>query len=140
MKEFTTAGAGKERPTAQFLLDGAELTARRPKSMALLELASLDKDSGPVAQVQAAKNFIDDCLTPPSRDYINGRLYDPEDEFEFDDLTPILEWVVEEFTRPPAPPAPPNGSSATHRRTGRPSTAAVRPSAPTPATSTADDS
>ena len=141
MQEFTTSTPTEaDRPTAEFLLDGVQLAARRPKGAALLDLAMLAENSSAIAQVQAAKQFIDDCLTPESREHINSRLYDPEDAFDFDDLTAILEWVTEEFTRPARPTTPSSESSVTRRRTGRPSTAPVRSLASTPATSTLDAS
>jgi len=141
MPDFSTGTTKKARKTAVFTMDGVSLTAQQPKALAFLDLADLaDLDLEDPANtprvLRATESFLNDCLDGNSRSYIQGRLYDPDDDFDVDDLVPILQWLAEEFTGKTRPTTPSSGSQATRARTGRGSTGRARSAVSTPPTST----
>jgi hypothetical protein len=140
VKEFTTEPEAEEdRVIVDFALDGATLQAMRPKTVAFISLAETQDDETGWRQMQAVRDFMDECLLPDSRELIADRLEDPDDRFDVTDLVPIVNWLMGEFTTRPT--GRPSGSSARPKRTGRPSTARSRSTrASTPSTSPSADS
>lgn len=140
VKEFTTEPeAAEDRVIVDFALDGATLQAVRPKTIAFISLAQTQDDDTGWRQMQAVRDFMDECLLPESRELVADRLEDPDDNFDVSDLVPIVNWLMGEFTTRPTGRS--SGSSARPRRTGQRSTARSRSTrAKTPSTSPSEDS
>lgn len=141
MKTFSTSEPSSDRlKIVDFELDGEKLSARRPKTAAFLALADTQDSQNPIDQVRAVKVFMDECLVPDSRDHIQDRLDDPDDEFDLDDIVPIINWLIEELSTTSRPTGRPTASSGRPKRTGSRSTARSRAPVSTPANSTSTDS
>jgi hypothetical protein len=137
VKKFTTEKDDDRVEIVEFELDSTLLKARKPKSASLLRMAqAADADS--LTQVQALQEFIEESLTPESRDVLFGRLDDPDDDFDIADMAPIANWLVGEFTARPTGRR--SASSASPKRTGSRSTARSRSGASTRKTSAASAS
>jgi len=120
MQEFTTEPSTDRLETVEFHLDGIRLFARKPKSVSFIGLTDTMEMDG-VDAIKGTLRFMDEALLPESRDHIQARLDDPDDDFDVDNVVPILNWVIEEFTnRPTGRPSPP---PQPRRRTGSRSTA-----------------
>lgn len=143
MKSFTTEKTDdEERPLVEFEFDGHMLTARKPKTAAFVALVRVNDDDG-AESANGVMRFVRDSLTPESRAYLMKRLDDPDDDLDVENLVPLVNWVVEEFTGEEGnerPTGPSNGSSPQRRRTGSTSTARSRSAASTPSTSPSNDS
>lgn len=136
MKQFTTEPKNSdERPTESFELDGATLTARKPKTYAYLGLVDANEGDG-TAAAQGALAFMNDSLVAESREHLAKRLKDPDDDFDVEQLVEILNWIVDVFTEEERPTGRSSGSSGPRKRTGSPSTARSRSKALTPLAST----
>lgn len=125
-KSFEVAEKRK-RTTAEFTLsDDPDVTLRaiQPKSARLLPLAKIAESGDDLANAQVIEAFIELVMDEPSREYLNERLMDEDDAFDVQDLTPIIEWLQEQWAERPT--GPPPGSSARRRTTGPRSTAGVR--------------
>lgn len=114
-----------KRAAAEFTLaDDPEvlLTAYKPKAAILLPIASLLNNAkhDELAEAQAIDMFLDMVLAAESRDYIKGRLNDPEDDLDVDDLTPIIEWLQGQWSERPTGSRA--GSSPRSRTNGKRST------------------
>jgi len=73
-------------------VEGAKvLTARRPKTAVLMRLAVVDPNSKDIATiVRVVDTFLDNVLDRESRDYIRGRFDDPDDDWDFDLVIPVI--------------------------------------------------
>jgi len=134
VKKFTTAEEIPEerQKTVSFDLDGTTLTARKPKTFAMVEMANA-AEGDTLAQVQALVHFMNETLDGESRAYIQNRMSDPDDTFDLEDLAPISNWLLEQFTARPTTRS--SGSAARPRKTGSASTARARSQASTRSTS-----
>lgn|SRR5262245_2411144 len=103
------------------------LVAIQPKSALLLPLAKMAGGDDDLANAQVIEAFLDLVMEPESREYLQGRLMDPEDNLDVEDLTPIIQWLQETWTERPTGPR--RGSGPQRRRTGQRSTAGVRSTA-----------
>lgn len=72
--------------------DGVVLTgSRRPKSSLIAQLAPVqNRRTPPNMKVKLALDFLGDALDEPSRAYLEGRLLDPEDSLDVEDVMPVL--------------------------------------------------
>lgn len=140
VKQFTTEPEKEdERVIVEFEVDGATLQAMRPKTVAFINLAETQDDETGWRQMQAVREFMDECLLPDSRELIADRLEDPDDPFDISNMVPIVNWLMGEFTTRPTGRS--SGSSARPKRTGQRSTARSRSTrAKTPSPSPSDDS
>lgn len=132
MQTFSTKNKSRANSDVTFEYDDVTLTARRPKAATILDLAATTTGSD-VERVTATMAMVEDSLVPDSRDYIMGRLRDPDDEMDIEDLVPVIEWLVAEFTSRPTPPPP--ASAGRRSSTGKPSTGRARPRASIPSAS-----
>jgi len=114
-----------------FVLDGEKLLAVKPKGGQLLALAkdvrALQAAHDELGQAEIIDRFMEMCMEPDSAARLTSRLTDPEDDFDLDTLTLIIERLQEVWTARPTGPS--SGSSQRRRTTGRASTARVRSSA-----------
>lgn len=121
-KSFSTdSKTSADRKVIDFDLDGDTLYARRPKTNAFLALAEYQNNDDPYAQIRGVRTFMEECLIPDSRGIIQERLDDPDDDFDLDDIIPIINWLIEELSTRPT--GRPTASSGRPRRTGNRSTA-----------------
>jgi hypothetical protein len=133
-KKFTTAEDLPEerQKVVHFDLDGKELTARKPKTFAMIEMANAAEGDS-LVQVQALVHFMNETLDPTSRAHIQSRMADPDDTFDIEDLAPISNWLLEQFTARPTTRS--RASAARPRKTGSASTGRARSKASTRSTS-----
>lgn len=109
-----------------FMLDDEPMVAIKPKGGQLLSLAKdirLMADTDPLAQTEIIDRFMAMCMTPDSSRRITERLEDPDDDFDVDTLTVIIQRLQEVWTDRPTTPSP--GSSRRRGTTGRGSTGRV---------------
>ena len=132
VKSFTTRKSAEERTAITFTVDGETLTAYRPKSYALVELTEA-AEGDTITQVKAIVAFMNETLDTKSRTYIQGRLRDPEDAFDLEDLVPISQFLTERFGRRPTTRS--KASAARPRKTGSASTGRARSTASSRSTS-----
>lgn len=138
-KSFNTNDTTREDRTAvTFAVDGETLTAYRPKSYALIEMAGATDSDDTIVQVRAIVNFMNETLDTDSREYIQRRLRDPDDPFDLEDLVPISQYLTERFSRRPT--TRPKASAARPRKTGSASTGRARSRASTRSNSRQTDS
>lgn len=123
-KSFATGQATVDRKVLDFELDGETLYARRPKTNAFLALADFADSDDAYVQIRGVRTFMEECLIPESRGVIQERLDDPDDEFDLDDIVPIINWLIEEMSARPT--GRPTASSGRPKRTGNRSTARSR--------------
>lgn len=73
-------------------LDGVELIGRKPKEALIAQLAPVTSRRTPAAQkIKLALDFLGDALEEPGRSYVEGRLLDPTDDLDAEDVMPILQ-------------------------------------------------
>lgn len=97
------------------------LHARRPKTAVLMNIATLDPDNVPLEQMLLVVNqFIDFALDKPSREYLRGRLNDPDCDWDVDMLVPFINHGKARWFR--RPPGRATGSSGSPGSPGIPST------------------
>jgi hypothetical protein len=97
-KEFTTAT--KRRKPIEFTVDGTEYQFTPPKQAGMvLDFLETGDELG------AMMDWVNDGLGEDQAAAIEARLKDPDDDFDFDELTGIARWLVEETSgRPTKPP------------------------------------
>lgn len=88
--EGTDAPAGP--PAFRCKFDGVELvSSRRPKDALIAQLAPVQsRRTPPALKVNLALNFLGDVLDEPGRGYLEGRLLDPADSLDAEDVMPVL--------------------------------------------------
>jgi hypothetical protein len=139
LKSFSTPRSRTDREkVVEFDLDGTLLTARRPKTATFLALAEFSDGGNGWDQMHAVRTFMEESLEPESRTHVQDRLADPDDEFDLEDIVPIVNWMVTEFSTRPT--SRPSGSPPPRKRTGKASTARSRSKASTPSDSPSPDS
>lgn len=106
-------------------------TAIRPKSAILIQLSSID-EGDPMQLARAASQFINAVFDKESKDYLWGRLLDPEDDWDYDVLIPVIDTLKERWFK--RPPGSRPGSAKQRRRSGPSSTARSRSTVSTPTT------
>lgn len=84
-------------------------------------MASVGRHTSLPTKLAGVINFFVEVLDEPSHQYIVGRLLDRDDEFGIEEVTEIMESMVEEWTGRPT--QPPSGSTRSQRSGGRKSTA-----------------
>lgn len=118
MKEFVTAVAEattestEEQKGMAFAVDGVELRCFKPRDgqVAVL-MASTGRHSSEEEKVAGLINFFVAVLDNQSHTYIVNRLLDREDEFGLEQVTAIMEWMIEEWSgRPTQSPSVSTGS------------------------------
>lgn len=94
-------------------------------------------------RLAALVDFMTEVLDEPSQEYVVQRMLDPKDAFGLEDLTPILEWMIEEFggrpTRQPSDYLPSRktaGRSSTQRTSKSTSSRSRSTASSTPRTPT----
>jgi hypothetical protein len=115
------------------LKDGTALHVRKPKSVYLLDLASTDGGDG-LAQIRAARAFMDAAIIEVDREALYDRVYAPDDPLELDEmLADLMPKLIEAVVNRPTTPSSP--SSTSRNGTGRASTGRARSRASTPSIS-----
>lgn len=92
--EFTTAV--KRRKPIEFTIDGVEyeFTAPKQAGMVLDYLETQD-------ELGAMMDWVNEGLGEEQAGRLEARLKDPEDDFDFDELTGIARWLIEQATGRP---------------------------------------
>lgn len=73
-------------------VEGARvLYARRPKTSILMQFGQVDPKTTDFVEITRVINlFLDSVLEKPSREYVRGRLNDPDDTWDVDILIPVI--------------------------------------------------
>lgn len=102
MLEFTTKSKAAEDdgdgdapqgpPPFRCKLDGVELVGtKRPKDALIAQLAPVQSRRTPAGmKIKLALDFLGDALDEPSRAHVEGRLLDPDDDLDAEDVMPVL--------------------------------------------------
>lgn len=79
-------------PPFRCRFDGVELTGtKRPKDALIAQLAPVQsRRTSTGMKIKLALDFLGDALDEPSRAYLEGRLLDPADELDAEDVMPVL--------------------------------------------------
>lgn len=123
VKDFTTP-TKDSRPTVEFTIDGDKVRAVQPKGAFLLDLAALSASASELEQSRVITLFVDKVFDADSKALIHDRLNDDDDDFDVDDLTPVIHWLQELWTGRPT--GPPSASRRRSQKSGRRSTARAR--------------
>lgn len=107
-----------------FVLDGETLSAVEPKASQLLAITRGLSDDDMLAEVGIIDAFMDLCLTEETATRLRERMDDPQDPFDLDTLTNIIQALQGAWSKRPTGPSGP--SSQQPRRTGKASTARAR--------------
>lgn len=103
-------------------LDGETLHAVKPKGGQMLAMArAIEGLPDDLAEMKLIDSFLELCMDEPSRDRLRERLDDPEDDFDLDTLTELMDRLKEAWADRPTGPS--RSSSPPRKRTGRASTA-----------------
>lgn len=100
-KQFTTAKR-RSKPV-EFDLDGETFHFTPPKTAGMV-LDVISGDANSPAAAKAALDWMSHGLPEDENARLIERLRDPEDDFDFPDLAPIIEFLVEETSGTPTPP------------------------------------
>jgi hypothetical protein len=112
----------RTRVTTTVDLDGETLHAIMPKAGQMLAMTrAIEGLPDDLAEMKLIDSFLELCLDEPSRDRLRERLDDPEDDFDLDTLTDLMNQLKEVWADRPTGPS--TASSQRPRRTGRASTA-----------------
>lgn len=127
VKAFTTAVAAAEAEDkgeageTPFLVDGVECMAYKPKDGQLAVLmATTGRHSSMPEQIAGIINFFASVLDDFSHTHLVSRLLDRRDDFGIEEVTGIMEWMIEEWTGNPT--QEPSGSQRSRSRGGQNST------------------
>lgn len=103
MQEFNTAVKNRKRESLTFKIDGQEITSFRPKDgqIAFLMSGTIGRGVSESEGIAAILDFFTSTLDEKSRDYIESRLLDGEDDFDFDEATAIVRWLIKEWSGRP---------------------------------------
>lgn len=111
VKDRKGSQVGEELP---FKVDGQVYTAIRPPESAFIFVTTAAARSTPTHEkMKSIIEFLGEALTEESGTRLRDRLLDPADDFEFDDLLPILQKIVRHWSKDNAP------RSARDRKRGR---------------------
>lgn len=105
--------------------DPTVLVSYRPKYAVLMRLVRLSDSADQTATLKLVDEFIEVALDPESAEYLRGKFEDPECDWDYDVLIPIITQLTRRwFPKSPAGRSP--GSRSTPTRTGRRSTVRSR--------------
>lgn len=128
MKEFVTAAEevvdeeeGLDSGVLEFAIDGFEVKAYKPGSgqFALL-MASTGRHSNVAEKTAGAINFFMSVLDDEAYNHVVSRLLDRKDPFGIEQVSEIMEWMIEEWSARPTQSS--SGSSPSRKPAGRKST------------------
>jgi hypothetical protein len=110
IKEFTTAAkaaAKQDEDPLEFSLDGQTLRAYRPtEGQFALLMAALSRHTNESTKVAGAIDFFVSIMDQESYVYLADRLQSRENPIALDEITEIVQWIVEEWAgRPTQPPS-----------------------------------
>lgn len=97
MADLVFKTAKKNRPPIEFTLDGHTYTFKPPK----IARAVMPVFDGVASDMKAGLDWLGDGLSEEDNKVLLDRLRDPKDDFDFDDLEPIIEQLVQEMTGNP---------------------------------------
>ena len=140
MKSFSTAAKAAAHetdppvgPPITFDIDGRQVTALAPTAAQMAVFMSAFAETTEIAvTITDSINFFHDRFQRADATYFKKRLLDPTDPFEFDQVTDILLWLVEEWSgRPTSSPSDsaPSQSNGGPTSTGTPQDKVLIPSA-----------
>jgi len=132
MKSFSTAAkaAGHEKdlpigPDVQFEHDGRTVVAKSPTAPQLAIFLSAFGDTAEMGtRVVDTLNFYSSRFSREDGAYFKRRLNDPDDAFDFADMSEILAWLIEEWSGRPT--TSPSDSVSWPTPTGNGSTAGLQ--------------
>jgi hypothetical protein len=138
MKSFSTAAkaAGHEKDLpigedVEFEHDGRTVKALSPTGPQLaIFLAAFGDTAVEGRRVVDTINFFSSRFVNEEASYFRRRLNDPDDAFDFDAMSEILVWLIEEWSGRPT--TSPSDSSRWPQPTGNGSTAGPQDAASTP--------
>lgn len=116
-----------ERATVPFRIgdDPRILYSRRPKYAIIMRLLRITESKDPTVQYTLVDEFLEAALDTGSRDYLRDRFEDPDDEWDYEVLIPVIEQLGGRWF-PGVPPGRSGGSGRTQNRSGRRSTVRAR--------------
>jgi hypothetical protein len=132
VKEFTTAVRAVEAEQEQddslhFVVDGKELQAFKPNDGQLAMLmVSLGRHTSITTRIAGVIDFFVSTMEEDSSAYIVDRLLSRTDPFGIEEVTGIIEWMVEEWTGRPT--QRPSDSTHSQQSGGPNSTPSTSPS------------
>lgn len=107
MREFVTAVKEVVEEEGQvgdleFKVDGREITAHRPKDgqIAML-MVSMGRHRSEMESTVGVIDFFVEVLDEESHAYIVDKLLDRTDEFGLEEVSEIMQWMIEEWTARP---------------------------------------
>ena len=127
MRKFSSTGkrstdAFDDAEPIEFTVDDSTWTAKVPTSGALALLYSAQAANRDTADAIAAMiDFLAGLLNDEDRGEYRERLFDPDDDFDFEVVTEIVTGLIEEWSDRPTRSS--GGSTPTRKRTGGRSTA-----------------
>lgn len=113
MRTFTTTDK-PQAPPVSFVLDGRQMVFRAPGWAPMLYLAQDllasqgEAKQDPTKMLDALRGFMDWLgagLSDKDGEWILGRLKDPEDPFDLEDVVLLMEGLMEELTNRPTLPS-----------------------------------
>lgn len=124
---FDAPAQTDDRPTIPFRLgdDPQILYSRRPKYAIIMRLSKLADSKDPAVRFSMVDEFMVAALDKDSREYLQERFEDPDDEWDYEVLTPVIEQLGARWF-PKVPPGRSGGSGRTQNRSGRRSTVRAR--------------
>lgn len=128
MQEFITAAKDPvEDDIIEIPIDGQKIPAYRPSDGQLAVLmASIGTGASEIDGVAGPMNFFGSLLDDEGRKYFTDRLLDRKDPFGPEDLTKIMEALIEEWGGRPTQPS--SGSTPSLPTDGQKSAEAVQTS------------
>ena len=108
IKEFTTAArvsAGEAEDPLEFSIDGTTLRAYRPTEgqLALL-MAALGRHTTESTKIAGAVDFFVSIMDQESYTYLADRLMSRLDPMKMEEITDVVQWIIEEWAGRPTPP------------------------------------
>ena len=104
-KEFTTAAEEKVEGgpgDITFTIDGRELTARPPKDgQVAMMMARMGRHSTNNDKVAGMIDFFVELFDEADEQYVVDRLLDGDDDFGITQVTDIMTWLMEEWSKRP---------------------------------------
>lgn len=107
IKEFHTAAkeaAGKIEDPLEFAIDGKTLRAYRPTEgqMAML-MMSLGRHTTESTKIAGAIDFFVSIMDQESYNYLADRLLSRDDPIDLEEVTEVVQWIIEEWAGRPTP-------------------------------------
>lgn len=121
-KESLTFTIVERDPDTDEVIDRVECTAYKPNEGQIVILMAdvMGRRATLVDKVAGTIDFFTDILDEPSKEYIVGRLLDPDDPLGLTELQPIINHIVEEWGGRPT--KQPTDYSPSRKVAGRSST------------------